>query len=169
MSTEIKTPGQKLKDLLREAQITQEELAEQVERTPNYISMIICGKRNLTPALASKIVELEVFKKKGVRKEYLLGFDEFKTDKERASAIIKKSVNRRTCVEQLIVLHGYSIEELTTPDGKIRIALTAPSGNIRYFTGKEYLSFLNSLDDVFESQLMFQFRQLTDGTKEYWR
>ena len=57
-----------------------------------------------------------------MRKEYLLGFDEFKTDRERASAIIKKSVNRRTCVEQLIVLHGYSIEELTTPDGKIRIA-----------------------------------------------
>lgn len=174
MENKKMTTGERLKKILKDVDMTQEELAEKIKRTPdepysaNYISMIVNNKRNLTVKLASKITELEEFKVKGIRKEYLLGFDEYETDRERASSIIKKSVDSVSCVEQLMVLHGYSKEELTDEKGKLRVALISPRGEKRYYTSKEYLSFLHSLNDVFEGQLLFQFRQLTDGTKEYW-
>ena len=72
-----KVSGERVKSVLKEAGIKQRELAEKLHFTPNYINQIVQGKRNLTVPLAEEISALT-----GVRKEYLLGYDDFKTVKE---------------------------------------------------------------------------------------
>ncbi len=156
--------GERLGELLNENGLTQKSFADSVDISPVRLNKIIKGTNQLTEEVADIVISR--FPK--IRKAYLLNLDNFKTEDERAAAIIKTSVNCTSCVEQLIVLHGYSIEEQTDSRGKIRIALTSPYGSVKYFSSKEYLSFLRSLNDSFEGQLLFQTRQLTDRAKEYW-
>ena len=69
--------GERVKAALKSAGITQRDLAEKLFFTPNYINQVIRGKRNLTDVLAKKISDLT-----GVRAEYLLGIDDYKTKRE---------------------------------------------------------------------------------------
>lgn len=68
------TKGKRLKECRKENGFTQEELAEKVSCSSNLISMIECGKRNLTEDLA-----VDFSKLLHVSKDYLLAKNNYKT------------------------------------------------------------------------------------------
>jgi transcriptional regulator with XRE-family HTH domain len=68
---------ERLKKCLEDSKITQKQLAELAHYTPQYISDIICGRRNMSIQAARAF---SIILK--VREEYLLGEDEYKTKEE---------------------------------------------------------------------------------------
>lgn len=109
------TPGEKVRQVMREHHCTQAQLAEELNCSENHVSMIVRGKRNLTVENAKKISKLFC-----VRFEWLLGFDEYKTIEQRISAITKKKYSRRDSIHDLISLHGYevNVEKVLTVEKK---------------------------------------------------
>ena len=71
--------GQRLKALLKEAHCYQKELAQFLNFSPNHISLIVAGKRKLTAETARKIIAKY---SPDTRHEWLLGWDDFRTEKE---------------------------------------------------------------------------------------
>lgn len=71
--------GERLKMLLIENGVDQKELAEKIGYTKEHISYIINGRRNLTEDAAQAIIKLFP----GTRIEWLMGYDEFKTNHEK--------------------------------------------------------------------------------------
>ena len=69
--------GKRLKDCLASSHITQKELADKTGYTPQYISNIICGKKNMSTDAA------RLFSKfLNIREQYLLCEDDYKTEYE---------------------------------------------------------------------------------------
>lgn len=69
--------GRNLQRLLSEHGMTQQELADKIGYTKEHISYVVCGRRNLTEGIANDIIQ-KVFP--AIRKEFLLGLDEFETE-----------------------------------------------------------------------------------------
>lgn len=109
------TPGEKVRQVMKERHCTQAQLAEELDCSENHISMIVRGKRNLTIENAKKISKIF-----HVRLEWLLGFDEYRTDEQRVSAIAEKKYGRRDAIRNLIDLHGYevNVEKVLTVEKK---------------------------------------------------
>lgn len=68
--------GKRLKECLEDEKMTQKELAEKSGYTKQYISNIVVGRKNMSLESAEKMAGIL-----GVRKEYLLCKDSFKTSK----------------------------------------------------------------------------------------
>lgn len=156
----------------KENGITQKKLAEMLFISQQTISKIANKSGNLTEETAERISKL--FPQ--YRLQWLLGFDDFKTDDERINASINRRAEYIDLTEQLLFSHGYTITETLYPlDGHekksqtLLIEITSPSGNTRYMKTKEYMDFLKSINDVVEGLLLLQFKQNTDTAKEYWR
>lgn len=75
--------GQRLKLLLKERNITQKDLAARLGYEPQHISNIVRGNRRLNGDIADRITR-EIFP--GVRPEWLLCRDDFKTQAEKELA-----------------------------------------------------------------------------------
>lgn len=71
------TPGEKVKQLMKEFHYTQAQLAEKLDCSENHISMIVRGERNLTVKKAKAIAEIF-----DVTPEWLLGLKDFRTDRD---------------------------------------------------------------------------------------
>ena len=70
--------GQRLKTILKEQNVTQQQLSEKIHLSQVTISNIICGKASLTDETADAIKAL--FPQ--YRLQWLLGYDKYKTDDE---------------------------------------------------------------------------------------
>ena len=70
--------AERVKELIHSRNLTQEQFAEVIDVTPNYVSMIICGNRSLSKKLAEKISN----KFEGVYVPYLLGLTDGKNQME---------------------------------------------------------------------------------------
>ena len=66
--------GQRLRELLKEKGYTHEAFAEIIDVTPDYVGHMCQGKRAISPKRAKEFGDLL-----GVRPEYLLGVDDFRT------------------------------------------------------------------------------------------
>ena len=64
----------RVREALKAAGIKQKDLADEIGKSPDYVYKIIRGERNLTKKIAQSISKLT-----GVRAEYLLGEDDYKT------------------------------------------------------------------------------------------
>lgn len=207
--------GKRLSLILSERNMQQKELAEAISYTPQQISRIIKGKSPMTEEFAHTVVErfraidreaalAEMDKSEmdksemvepvieTIRYEWLMCYDDFKTEGERISYICKKDGDRESMIEQLIKLHGYS-SAFETWDGRTCylqyppgisdeealkrihetypepiISITAPTGAIRWVDRCEYRRIVKNIDDYIEMQLSFLFRRPKDGAKEYW-
>lgn len=106
------TPGEKVKSLMKEFHYTQAQLAEKLDCSENHISMIVRGKRNLTIKKAKIIAKLF-----DVRFEWLLGFDDYKTNFDRIGQVAQDALENGEAAHALIQLAakllGYTIEEST--------------------------------------------------------
>lgn len=160
----------------KEKGLTQEKLAKMIYVSQQIISRIKKGQADLTEPMAIKIHE--VFPE--YRLQWLLGIDNYKTDKERLSATFTRENESLSIVEELIHVHGYSVSETLSPTIKteektgrdyqdLLIKITSPSGRETYMPPKHYMELLRNVNDILEGLLLLEFKQNTDGSKEYWR
>jgi len=177
---------ERLKELCNGKPLTQAMLSEKTGISQNTLSKIANGKAPMSDYVAQEIIKAVP----GIRREWIMGYDDFKTEAERISAIIGKNCAREDLINSLISLHGYTVEDATfllkvkapqvekgkddkdDKDGKESFAammsITSPSGTVHFLSSKEFSDLLNSIDDYVEMQLLFRFRKLSDGAKEYW-
>lgn len=81
--------GTRLKFLLAAVGMSQKEFAEKANYTQQHISQVISGKKRLTEELADKVLEI-IELKPPVRKQWLLGIDDFMTLEEKADFFHKE-------------------------------------------------------------------------------
>ena len=74
--------GQRLRQLLNEFKITQKDFAITVNQDPSYICRLINSRQRLSPDTARFYIKA-AFDGKGIRWEWLAGWDDFKTDAEK--------------------------------------------------------------------------------------
>ena len=79
--------GRRLKSLFIKHNIVQYRLAEKINCVPQHLSNVVCGKRQLTPELAQRIVH-EAFPHVNV--DWLLNRSEFETVEEKERNAAKK-------------------------------------------------------------------------------
>lgn len=85
--------GERLRQLLQEYKVSQKKLAAVLDYSPEQISYIINGKRNLTEPAAKEIIKYfnsidendplclpSMRKRKAIRFHWLMGFDDYKTE-----------------------------------------------------------------------------------------
>lgn len=104
--------GRRLQECRKEAQLTQQELAEKIEALPSnngrirsekHISAIERGERSLSEEYAMLISEVLY-----VRPEYLLGEDEFKTIALKCNTYNEKEIIKQNAINFLIRNLGYT-------------------------------------------------------------
>ena len=104
--------GERLKLLLKEHGMEQKELSERIHLTKEHISYIVTGKRSLTRDNAKLILRLFP----NVRYEWLMGYDDFKTEFDKELHELGQWSNeeetRRKTVKTLAFLAGYEIIDL---------------------------------------------------------
>lgn len=102
--------GRNLKALLSDNKMTQKELAKILNYTEQHLSLITKGERRLTPEAARNIIEIFP----GVRYEWLMGYDEYRTDDDRISAKMDKGFFRakiRSCfMRYFFGINGYEVK-----------------------------------------------------------
>lgn len=103
--------GKRLKQWLKEQNITAKRLSERINYTPQYLSDIITGKASLTPDLARIIKNAfpEIPLDERVRTEWLLCEDDFETEGDRIDAITSGTRDVYKLITELMNLHGYEI------------------------------------------------------------
>lgn len=113
-----KEHGARLKECLDSAGMTQKELAEKANCTPQFISNVIKGKRNMSFQTAE--IFANILK---VRSGYLLGTDVIKTDDQLSENLIVSRVYRNNALLEIFSSFNIHICEavvdIRTPDGKI--------------------------------------------------
>lgn len=145
--------GVRVKAVIADSGLTQEQFAETVLfKSPVQLSYICTGKRPLPLEDARTIVK----KYPHIRLDWLLGQCPYKTDAERIAAICGKDYERHELKARLIELLGYHISEYVKPDGEIMTVIKAPDGTERYMETSEYLTFLNSIDEIIEGLLIMK-------------
>lgn len=101
--------GERLKMLLIENGVDQKEFAEKIGYTKEHISYIVNGRRNLTEDAAQATIK----QFPGTRIEWLMGYDDFKTEAASFHSVINTMKNESnllyTGLCALGLLTGYEI------------------------------------------------------------
>lgn len=129
--------GSRVKELLGDLGMTQQEFAAEFNYTEQHISYIVRGKRNLTVETAQAIAK----KYPTVRFEWLLGYDDFKTEYERFAASIGALHDAYSHITALFALHGYSFSEidLSSANEFVKQAYSSNAVEIRNGSGQTTL------------------------------
>lgn len=110
--------GKRLKECIDESGMTQKELAEKANCTPQFISNVIKGKRNMSFQTAE--IFANILK---VKTGYLLGTDAIKTDDQLTKNLILSRVFRNNALLEIFssfhICICEAIVDIKTPDGKI--------------------------------------------------
>ena len=101
-----KERGGRVKQLLHEQNVRQIELADKIGVTPEHLNAILNGKRTLTFEHAQSIAKLF-----NVRFEWVMCFDDFRTEDERICAALSGPGERLALIERLMGIHGYTHKE----------------------------------------------------------
>ena len=115
-----KHPEHPLVIVRKEIGLTQEALAEILDVTPNYLSMIVNGKRPKSRPIAEKIHE-----KYGYSIDWILGESLYKTDEEALLYAIKTFDNPLEYEKEWIRSGGgeHPLNNLITVEARIAVAL----------------------------------------------
>lgn len=97
-----KEVGNRLRDCLKDSNLTQKQLAELTGYTPQYISNIIVGKKKLSIEAARNIS-----RKLNVREKYLLCEDDYKTEGEMWKKRHELFNDKKNLLDSIINLAGY--------------------------------------------------------------
>lgn len=109
MKTDIKT--ERLKALFDETGWTQKKLASGCGYTPQYVGDLLKGKKPI-----QKDCALPLSKCLKVRVEYLLGEDDFKTEREKLLHSLTNRGEQSVKFEELLLSLGYKIKRRETED-----------------------------------------------------
>ena len=126
-----KEHGKRLKKCLDSVGMTQKELAEKANCTPQFISNVINGKRNMSLQTAEIFAEILQ-----VKSDYLLGNSIIKSDEEALKRTMTSIVIRNNAVLDIIdttsnIRLRETIFIIKTPDGKTLIDHTDVPANFR--------------------------------------
>lgn len=174
--------GQRLKEVISASPFSQKDFAEAVlHYTPEHLSLIINGKRSLTPELAEKIVSMFPH----IRYQWLMGVDDIKTENERVDVMLTKEERSKQLIEELIKLHGYELTTFVNPDSdEERIRVKPPEGVFKTDNSIELMyhesykrkaargssfdaTILKDINDYIEMRLAFCFRKAENGAECY--
>ena len=131
-----------------------------------HLSAVINGHKNLTESAAQTIHD----KFPEYSMDYLLGYTKTKNglsqdDTREISNAVNARFNNWEAAENLLFWHGYRV----TDGEESEIIITAQNGKKKHMKSKDYLSLLNTINDLVEGYLQIQF-QLDETTKRaYWR
>lgn len=149
--------GKRLNECLKKRRLTQKELAEKSGYTPQYISNIIVGKKNMSEDSA------KVFSKiLNVRKEYLLCDDNFMTTTEFINSEYAFWDARDTSIMNILKLIGVStglvffspeLDIETIKECKVKGSFDRPcSFLLEDAAGQEHSAILESISITFEEK-----------------
>ena len=174
--------GQRLKEVIQASPYSQKDFAEVVlHYTPEHLSLIINGKRSLTPELAEKVITIFPH----IRFQWLMGIDDFKTDFQRDDVIVSKEERSKQLIEELIRLHGYELTPFKAPTSDVeKIKITPPKGVYKMDNGIECIyhesyerkyargssfdaTILRDINDYVEMRLAICFRNAENGAECY--
>jgi len=144
--------GERIDELIQDAGTTREHLAEQIGVTPDYLSMIVRGKRNLTLEKAQAITNLFP----GVRVQWLLCLDDFKYENDLTHSIIQFHQSQEDLTDELIRSHGYSV---IRSEDKATVTITSPSGQKKTVSSLQFLRLIDSINDHIEGQMLLGFHK----------
>ena len=126
-------PGQRVKQVITEQNITQKQFAEVIGIDQRTVSNIVRSKQRLTTYTAERIVK----KYSDYRIEWLLGFSEYKTDQEDLEAFkaeLEDAYHKGNVIfEYLLSFNDWKVQYLPTSNSDKRIC---------YFKNKESEYFL---------------------------
>ena len=145
--------GERIDELIQDAGTTREQLAEQIGVTPDYLSMIVRGKRNLTVTKAQAIASFF-----HVRTSWLLCFDDFKFEDERTHSIIQFHQSQEDLTDELIRSHGYSVMR---SEDRSTVTVKSPAGQEKTVSSLQFLRLIDSINDHIEGQMLLGFHKLS--------
>lgn len=129
--------------------MTQATLAEKIELSEKYISMIISGQRN---GMSRKNIE-KISALFGVRKEYLLLIDNYMTEEEERRAMnsaVMQYLEPLDLVEKLIISNGYKMNFEHPESG---VVLLSPTEEMRLIPLGVYFDILKSVNNSLKEKL----------------
>ena len=109
MKTEIKT--NRLNELFKEKGWTQQKLADNCGYTPQYVGLLLKGKKPIQKDCAFPLAKCF-----NVRVEYLLGEDDFKTEREKLLHSLSIRGEQSVKFEDLLLSLGYRIKRYEAED-----------------------------------------------------
>ena len=111
--------GKRLKELISESEYSRTEFASKVGYSPEHLSYIVNGRRNLTEDCAKAVISIFT----DVRLEWLLGFDDIKTVSEFDQLPLKRrlteTANQHIIFQAILENFGYRaklIDNSSVPD-----------------------------------------------------
>ena len=99
--------GKRLKKLISSHNLTQQDFAKIVDYTPEYISEVVRGKKNVSKALATRATE-KVFN--DIRPEWLMGLNEYPSARSEGRANYKSHLAQISAFETLAYSAGYTFK-----------------------------------------------------------
>lgn len=137
--------GRRVKQLLHECNVRQVELADRIGVSPEHLSAILNGKRTLTLEHAQSIAKLF-----NIRFEWIMCFDDFRTESARVNATLSGPSDRKALIERLMEIHGFTHKEQHDKE-------------IRDFVERVYLEYApGSLSDDEILQMAYQKERFPD-------
>lgn len=155
--------SKRLRKLLETRKTNFQELSQLLFISPNYLSLIACGKRKLTPDMAKRIAD--VFP--GIRPQWLLCLDDYMTEDDRTREVLDFHRTFEDITEELIKSHGYCIAVFRDSNNETFYQLTGPTGDKKIIPALQYLHLITSVNDFLEGQLLLGFHRIKDGAREY--
>ena len=156
----IPEPAKRLRQLLNENGMTQKELAERIYIDARYVSMLACGTRGLSIDMASRIVNCFP----GTRVQWLLGFDDYKTEPQRTLGVIKHQLGFQEITEELIKSHGYRVSHSQNHDF---VTIMPPKGKAKRIPVDQYLNLIWNINYLVEGVMTLGFHEAKDSVHEF--
>lgn len=142
--------GIRIKGLLKENKKTQKWLAEQLYITPENLSLIVNGKRGLLLERGKKIASLFP----GVRVEWLMGEDNFKTEadvrEERIKTLVTTSYLQGRAFDSLMESFGYKIvvdKDIKRLDDAHTVSILQGGGIVATCSFEMYSDMVDDIND----------------------
>lgn len=139
--------GQRAKELLKNSSISQGEFASRINYTEQHLSQVLNGKKTLTDEMADKFCEFFP----DVRKEWLLGYDDFKTNADFDFFVRKHREKEQSAWEKYSAIEKYlfNLGYDFSSDGKT-ITLSSSSGEKAEIDKATFFNSLNSISTYAE-------------------
>jgi len=154
--------SRRLRLLLETRKTNFQELSKLLYVSANYLSLIACGKRKLSPEIAKRIAEIFP----GIRPQWLLCLDDYMTEEDRTKEVLDLHRTIEDLTEELIQCHGYSIAVFRTAT-ETYFHITSPTGKDKVIPAIQYNNLIKSINDYLEGQLLLGFRDIQDSAREY--
>ena len=113
--------GERLQSILKEQKISQKYLSKKIHLSEKTISAMINGRSSLTHATAVSLLDL--FPEAGYRYEWIMGYDDFKTNRDMFVSVINDSQIESDLLYSgtlaFLRLSGYNVSPAYESDGTI--------------------------------------------------